>query len=133
VLVVDCKTGAEQPWHSLQMMIYMLCLPHARKGLAGKQIEVPCDALDDGFRAEFKRVMGVLGGAEIPMKAPSPLECRYCNISPGDCPERLEPRRTRSCLLMTSFRLGSPGSDRGSRAGERQQAQRTPVEHACWL
>lgn len=101
VLVVDCKTGGRQPWHRLQVMLYMLCLPHARKGLAGKQIlgrvqymdtcvEVPPDELDEAFRSEFKRVMGAIGGDEIPVRMPSPLECRYCNIRVNDCPDRVE-------------------------------------------
>jgi hypothetical protein len=101
VLVVDCKTGAQQPWHNLQVMIYMLCLPHARRGLSAKQIvgrvqypdsavEIPADRLDDTFRAEFKRVMGVIGGSDSPRQVPSPLECRFCNIGPAYCGLRVE-------------------------------------------
>jgi hypothetical protein len=42
VLVVDCKAAAERPAHHMQVLLYLLMLPRARKALAGKSATGRC-------------------------------------------------------------------------------------------
>ncbi|MDE0207367.1 MAG: PD-(D/E)XK nuclease family protein [Candidatus Tectomicrobia bacterium] len=100
-LIVECKTG--QPRHAdrIQVMIYMLVLPHAQpiwrgRTLTGRvqyrsgSVDVPADDLDPVFRTRFRDMMAQVGGGAAPGRVPSFYECRYCDIGKADCPERIE-------------------------------------------
>lgn len=100
-LVIDCKTGSPRLSHQVQMMIYLLSLPHARKPYSplplharvvyrGEAVDVPADQVDDGFREHFRTVMSVIGGPAPALRVPSPRECRFCDISADDCAERVD-------------------------------------------
>ena len=103
VRVIECKTG--QPHHAdtVQVMIYMLVLPHAQPVWRGRTmsgcvryqndtVEVPAEALDSGFRARFREMMAQVGGDTALTRVPSFNECRFCDIGQIDCPERVETR-----------------------------------------
>lgn len=100
-LVEDCKTGNPKNSDHMQVMIYMLMLPVAAGHCKGRSLEgriiykdstvdVPSSKVDDGLRQLFKKTVLTVGGPEAPGKAPSWGECRFCDISKADCPQRVD-------------------------------------------
>ena len=99
VTVIDVKTGRPSPAHATQVMLYMYALPRALgryKGLTiAGQVVYPDHAVDIPSDAVDRRFIENLGGlirrlvSEMPARRiPSPSECRFCEITPVDCPER---------------------------------------------
>ena len=103
VRVVECKTGQPRHTDTLQVMIYMLVLPHAQpvwrgRTLSGRvhyqtgPVDVPPEALDGDFRTRFREIMAQVGGDTALGRVPSFNECRFCDIGPLDCPDRIDTR-----------------------------------------
>jgi len=103
--VVDCKTGKERTSDKLQVLLYMLALPlsapHCRsRRLRGevqyREAVVPIAAsqVDDAFRDMVRSSMDVAASAEAPAKTPSPSECRFCDVTSSDCPDRIDEAAT---------------------------------------
>ena len=101
VRVVECKTGQQRHADRIQVMIYMLVLPHAQpiwrgRTLTGRvqyrsgSIDVPAEDLDHVFRTRFRETMAQVGGAAVPARVPSFNECRFCDIGTADCPDRID-------------------------------------------
>lgn len=101
VRVIECKTGQPRHADTIQVMIYMLVLPHAQpvwrgRALSGRvryqatSVDVPAAALDSDFRSRFREMMAQVGGDTTLERVPSINECRFCDIGRRDCPERLE-------------------------------------------
>ncbi len=104
VLVVDCKTGKEKPSDKMQVLIYMLMLPlsEPHKGkVRGVQIRgeiqyqrhrsnISIDQVNDDFKAVFRNAMNIAAVTNQPHKVPSFGECRWCDITAKDCPQRVE-------------------------------------------
>jgi hypothetical protein len=99
--VIDCKTGTPRTSDNLQVLIYMLILPYARprwqhRAVQGRvqyrhaSVPIPAEAVDDRFRAQFRQAMERIGGSTALMRHPSYGECRFCDISRHDCPERVD-------------------------------------------
>ena len=99
--VVECKTGQPRHTDTIQVMIYMLVLPHAQPVWRGRAVNgcvhyqtgpvnVPTEALDSGFRARFRKMMAQVGDSAALERVPSFNECRFCDIGRLDCPERIE-------------------------------------------
>jgi hypothetical protein len=102
VLVIDCKSGEQRPWHRFQVMLYMLCLPHANKAYKGMEIEgrvqyletsfdIPGSSLDEPFKTRFRQVMDTISSVSAPPQSPSTPECAFCDISGLYCSARIEP------------------------------------------
>jgi len=100
-LIVECKTGQQRHTDMIQVMIYMLVLPHAQpfwrgRTLTGRvqyqngSVPVPAEALDSGFRTRFREMMAQVGGNTILGRVPSFHECRFCDIGNTDCPDRID-------------------------------------------
>ena len=99
VVVVDCKTGKQRDSDRMQVFVYMMVLPethHACKGLAVRgEVEYPdetveLDALPHAVRMLIASMIGRVG-QEAPLeKTPSFQECRFCDLTREDCPERIE-------------------------------------------
>ena len=99
--IIDVKTGREQPWHKVQVMIYQYALPlalpqYSNVRIGGEVIypthtvRVPRGALPNQFIENLGALIRRLA-AETPAKwVPSPQECRFCDISASDCPERMD-------------------------------------------
>lgn len=98
--VEDCKTGSPRHSDHLQVLVYMLSLPHVEGHCKGRRLEgrivykgmvvdVPSSRIDNELRDLFRKTVLTVGGAEPAKKVPSWGECRYCDISKGDCPERI--------------------------------------------
>ena len=101
VLITDVKTGQERPWHRYQLMIYMYALPRARPEfrdarIAGEIIypnrtrRVPQGGIDQGFVRDLGSLIRRIAAPEPPHRVPSAAECRFCDITAADCPERVE-------------------------------------------
>ena len=87
VIVVDCKTGKERNSDKIQVMLYMLVLPHALLRCEGKRlvgevrykhtglVRIPPDAIGDEFRQLFREIMTVASGDKEPPRHPSAREC----------------------------------------------------------
>ena len=100
-LIIDVKTGKEQPWHAVQVMIYQYAIPRALpqyKGMrmAGevvyptRTVKVPMGALPGQFIEDLGAHIRRLAADKPAQRVPSPQECRFCDISAADCPERVE-------------------------------------------
>lgn len=103
--VEDCKTGNPKNSDHMQVMIYLLMLPLALDYCKGRVLEgriiykdatvdVPFVKVDDELKQLFKKTVLKVGGKTPPKKAPSWGECRYCDISKADCPDRIESEPT---------------------------------------
>jgi len=101
--VEDCKTGTPRHSDHFQVLTYMLALPHVDGPWKGRKldgriiyngtvVDVPSSKIDAGLRELFRKTVLTIGGAEPARKAPSWGECRYCDISSNDCPERIDIR-----------------------------------------
>jgi len=102
VVVVDCKTGQRHPWHWVQVAIYLVMVPYARRALGdlsfegmvvyadGSSTAVAADDLDEGFRAWLRSVVREIGGEEAPPWTPTAAECSFCDIGHEDCPNRVD-------------------------------------------
>jgi len=101
--VEDCKTGSPRHSDHLQVLVYMLSLPHVEgpwKGLklegrivyGNTVVDVPASKIDAQLKKLFRKTVLAVGGPEPARKFPSWGECRYCDISKTDCSERIEIR-----------------------------------------
>ena len=101
ILVIDVKTGAERASHIAQVMVYMYALPRALDQYKGARIageihypnriqRVPRGGLDQGFMHRFITLIHRVAAPEPPQRAPSAAECRFCDITIADCPERVD-------------------------------------------
>ncbi len=96
--IIDVKTGREQPWHRVQVMIYQyalpLALPQYRNVRFGGEViypthtvRIPRGALPNQFNEDLGRLIRRLAADTPPRRVPSGPECRFCDISTADCPE----------------------------------------------
>lgn len=105
--VIDCKSGKRRDSDVQQVLIYLLALPLYHPMLKGVdppprlvgelqyrdggdpvvvEPEFFTPALRDRITALIKRI-----GNGLPLtRVPSASECRFCDIGPGDCPDRVE-------------------------------------------
>ena len=51
-------------------------------------MDIPAQAVDETFIKNVAELMGRLSAAGLARHTPSPRECRFCDISSLDCPER---------------------------------------------
>ena len=100
-LIIDVKTGREQPSHRVQVMIYKFAIPRALPqyedvSIAGevaypaRTVRVPMGALPNQFIEQLGSLIRRLGSDTPAQRVPSPQECRFCDISKADCPARIK-------------------------------------------
>ena len=100
-LIVDVKTGREQPWHAVQVMIYIYALPRALPQyrdakLAGEvvypthTVRVPRGSLNTQFTTDLVSLIRRLASETPPRRVPSLQECGFCDITAGDCADRVD-------------------------------------------
>ena len=101
ILIIDFKTGQEQPWHKFQVMTYMYALPRALPEyrdvkFSGEIVynnraeRVPQGGLDHGFVRNPGSLIRRIAAPEPPVRVPSARECRFCDITLEGCLERIE-------------------------------------------
>ena len=97
--IIDVKTGKPSPSHGVQLMLYMYAVPRAMRQYRGVSfdgriayqdhcVDIPAQAVDETFIKNVAGLMGRLSAADPARRVPSPRECRFCDISSLDCPER---------------------------------------------
>jgi len=101
VHVIECKTGLPRQSDQIQVLIYLLVLPHVRPTWKQRTwhgsvqyrdnvVEIPGSAVDPQFRAFFRRLITQVGGTDPLPWVPSYAECRFCDISQRDCSRRID-------------------------------------------
>ncbi len=99
--IYDIKTGRQRPYDAAQVMIYMYALPYVNRyrGMSfegrvayadGGEIEIAASAVNDSFRADLHTLIRRITAADAPRRRPSALECKMCDITPNDCPDRID-------------------------------------------
>ena len=101
--VYDAKTGTPRQGDIIQVMLYMMCLPYASPLYKGKVLhrcvayksgghsDIPTEAIDEAFQKSVTYFLNLLESPNPPERSPSHAECRYCDITSADCPDRIEP------------------------------------------
>ena len=100
-LIIDVKHGRERPWHPVQVMIYQYAIPRALPqyrltSLAGQvvypthNIRVPRGALPGQFVHNLGSLIRRLAADQPPARIPFRPECRFCDITAADCPDRVD-------------------------------------------
>lgn len=101
-LIVDCKSGARKDKDFWQVAIYLVMLPLVRPEVfAGRRLSgevryrdvalaIQPHEITPDVRARISAQLLETGGLVPPAKVPSERECGFCDIGPGDCPERVE-------------------------------------------
>ena len=103
VIIVDAKTGRPNLAHGVQVMTNMFTLPRTLsqyKGLTisgqvaypDHVIDVPPEAVDKDFFNQLGELVNGLASQIPARKVPSFSECRFCEITKTDCPERIDER-----------------------------------------
>jgi ligand-binding sensor protein len=111
--VCDVKTGQPSLADHAQLMTYMYALPHVGrfKGmeLSGRivyrdhEVDVPADAVDDAFRGNLFSLIGRTASPDPPRIAPSQLERAFCDLTPDDCPQRVEGAQANEVVDVPDF------------------------------
>ena len=112
--IIDVKTGQERPWHRVQIMIYQyalpLALPQCRNVRIGGEViypthtvRVPRGALPGQFIDELASLVRRLASDTPPQVVPSHAECRFCDITAADCPERVDVDSTVEAATTDDF------------------------------
>ena len=101
----DAKTGQEAASHIAQVQLYMYLMPKSDlvrwKGMGGKlegavvykdghQVDIPAESVDDAFEARLTDFMQKMTAPVPPRRVPSGPECRFCELTKADCPERVD-------------------------------------------
>lgn len=98
VLIVEGKAGADRDSDVWQVLIYLYAARHLwRKTLRlegevhyphGDVILTPDELTDERLALMFS-TLATIAGEAAPAKRPSRDNCRFCNIGPNDCPQRV--------------------------------------------
>ena len=100
-LVIDCKSGKQRDSDSFQVLTYMMVLPYTHAAcegipLAGEvqyrdaSVHIAPEQLSDEMRWLIRGVIERVGGPDEPARVPSLSECRFCDLTAADCPQRVE-------------------------------------------
>jgi len=113
-LVVDCKSGKQRDSDSFQVLTYMRVLPitHAAcRGvpLAGEvqyrdaSVNIAPGQLTDELKGLIRGTIERVGSATPAVKVPSLSECRFCEITAADCPERVDEEQSQAAVEHDLF------------------------------
>ena len=95
-------------------MIYQYALPKALPQFKNVRIggeviypthtvRIPRGALDNGFIDDLVPLIRRLAANTPPRQAPSASECRWCDISTADCPQRVDDGFEPDHVITTEF------------------------------
>jgi hypothetical protein len=101
VCVYDAKTGQPRTGDTVQVMIYMYCIPRANPAFQTKtvkgavvyqdnRVEIPPGAVNEEFERNFNYFLDILDSDVEPSRVPSPSDCRFCDVGRPDCPDRVD-------------------------------------------
>ena len=100
-VIIDAKTGSPSPHHAVQVMLYQYAVPKALHQYRGMEfrghvaypesnVGIPESRIDKKFVDNLGTLIRRLAADKPARKAPSFAECRFCDITGTDCPERME-------------------------------------------
>ena len=102
-VIYDAKTGQESASHIVQVQLYMYLLPKAQGGrwkgrrfegavvyADGSERRISADSIDDAFVSRLAEFMRKMTSDMPPRRVPSESECRWCELTGADCPDRIE-------------------------------------------
>ena len=100
-VIIDAKTGRPNPAHSAQVLTYMYAVPKALEGYRDTEfrghviypeshVQIPVSGLDQPFIDRLGSLIWRLADETPAQRVPSASECRWCDITAADCPERVE-------------------------------------------
>ena len=101
-VIIDAKTGKPSPSHAAQVKIYQYAVPKALAQFRGtefqghmvyadgKQVSVPVSGVDREFTERLGALIRRLAADTPARRVPSAQECRFCDITGADCPDRIE-------------------------------------------
>ena len=100
-VIIDAKTGRPNPHHAVQVLTYMYAVPKALPEYNGMefrghviypegQVQIPVSGLDRQFIDRLGALIRRLADETPARRVPSASECRWCDITIADCPERVE-------------------------------------------
>ena len=102
-VIYDAKTGQESASHIVQVQLYMYLLPKAQierwsektfEGVVvyadGSERRISADSVDDAFVSRLAEFMRKMTSDMPPRRVPSLAECGWCELTPADCPDRME-------------------------------------------
>ena len=95
-------------------MIYLYAIPRALEQyqslkLRGQAtyldhtVRIPAEAVDDQFIQNLGTLIRRLAADKPPAQVPSRQECRFCDISALDCPERMDEGSEPEGRTITDF------------------------------
>ena len=102
-VIIDAKTGRASPHHAVQVMIYQYAVPRALEHYSDieftghvayteSNVEIPASRIDTNFVHNLGALIRRLAADKPARRVPSYDECRFCDITSADCPERVEGR-----------------------------------------
>ena len=100
-VVIDAKTGKTSPHHAVQVIIYQYAVPRALEqyrdiefrghvSSPDSNVGLPVSAMDGEFVEKLGALIRRLASETPARRVPSAQECRFCDITSADCPERVE-------------------------------------------
>ena len=101
-VIHDIKTGKRKDSHRQQMLLYMHSVPraedspHPRVQFDGRlvysdgSVEIPASELTDEFRDSLRELTRRIVSPTPARRVASAGECRFCDLTSEDCPERME-------------------------------------------
>ena len=113
-VVIDAKTGKPGPSHALQVLVYMYAIPRALSEYGGMTIsgnvayethDIPIAPAEitSRFTDSLIGLIRRLADSQPARKVPSRGDCRFCDITSVDCPERIEYTGQRAGSTTTDF------------------------------
>ena len=101
ILVSDAKTGNRNPSHRAQVQIYQYAIPKALPRFKDKPargqvrypdcyVGSPASSVTPDFVANLGSLIRRLANDVLARRVPSAQECRCCDITKADCPDRME-------------------------------------------
>ena len=101
ILISDAKTGRPSPSHAAQVRIYQYAVPKALPQFRGKDargqvrypdsyVGSPASAVSPELVGNMSTLIRRLADNTPARRVPSAEECRFCDISKSDCPDRIE-------------------------------------------
>ena len=99
--IYDIKTGQPRASDAAQVMIYMYALPYTNRFRGrrfrgclvyrdDRQVDIPADSVTDAFKSELFALIGRIADSKPARRTPSTLECGMCDLTPVDCPDRMD-------------------------------------------
>ena len=103
-MAYDAKTGHESASHVVQVQLYIYLLPKAQGGrwrgvkfegavvyADGSEKRIPADSVDAAFVSRVAEFIKKVTSDMPPRRVPSLAECRFCELTGADCPDRVDP------------------------------------------